>query len=333
LSFHFGQDFTPTFCTFFSQGFCDSCAKKLREDLSAPNLDLRIILIKKPTPEKYFKEGYNMKKQILSFVIMLSLSLAIAFSASAIKPKIAFIFMGDDGPFTKPALDFASKTFDTTVLDRQGLTKTDLKKFSVVWWHEGDSDPGALTDQEIKAFMDYAKSGGEVLLTAWAIRYATPMGLEAAEARQFGPEPDDGISVGLTLLKEMMDLPLWKGLKNIDGDPPQAGDRVQVNSTGYPKSGDYYSNLWKNFVTVAHVWGPPANDWGDQIAAFGYWEAGKGKVFNMNWRIPNFHANNKDIEMLQKLTENVINWLSTESLYSAVSHLDKLPSTWGDIKQ
>jgi len=161
--------------------------------------------------------------------------------------------MGDDGPFTKPALEFAEETFDTKLLTRKQLTSADLTQYAVVWWHEGDTDPGALTNQEIDAFIDYAEAGGVVLLTGWAIRYATPMGLEDAEARQFGPVEADGIEVGVTVLKETEKLPLWDGLENIDGKPPKAEDRIQVNSTGYPKSGDYYDKIWKNFITVANA--------------------------------------------------------------------------------
>ena len=39
----------------------------------------------------------------------------------------------------------------------------------------------------------------------------------------------------------------------------------------------------------------------------------------MNWRLPNYHKNNEDIEQLEKLTENVINWLASESEYAEVS--------------
>jgi hypothetical protein len=158
------------------------------------------------------------------------------------------------------------------------------------------------------------------------------MGLENAEARQFGPTADDGIAVGITIREDMKNLPLWNGLKSLNGGDPKVGDRIQVNSTGYPKSGDYFDKIWTNFITVADAWGPPANDWGDRIAAFGYWKVDKGKVFNMNWRRPNFHSNNKDIEMLQQLTQNLINWLGSESLFFAVDQAGKLTTTWGNIK-
>lgn len=272
-------------------------------------------------------------KNLSTFIFIVVISLGTVYGASASKQtKLGFIYMGDNGPFTELALEFAEETFDTTVLEQKSLTTVDLRRYAVVWWHEGDTDPGALTNKELKAFLDYAEAGGAILLTGWAIRYATPLGLEDAEARQFGPVEDDGSNVGIILLDEWMALPLWDGLENIDGDTPKAGDRIQVNSTGYPKSGDYYDKIWKNFITVAHAW-EGGTDYTDRIAAFGYWEAGDGKVFNMNWRLPNFHKNNKDIETLQTLTENLIEWLASESVFAAVSPSGKLTTTWAQIKK
>ncbi|MBD3183631.1 hypothetical protein GF312_15175 [Candidatus Poribacteria bacterium] len=272
------------------------------------------------------------KKFIIAVLIVISLTAMSNIASATKQTTLGFIFMGDDGPFTEPALEFALRDFDTVELSRDDLTDVDLSQFAVLWWHEGDSDPGALSDGEIQAFLDYAESGGAILLTGWAIRYATPMGLEDVEARQFGPVEDDGSNVGLILLEEWMDTPLlWDDLSNLEGDPPQAGDKVQVNSTGYPKSGDYFDNIWQNFINVAHVW-EGDTDYADRIAAFGYWEAGSGKVFNMNWRLPNFHENNEDIEMLEILTENVIEWLASESAYLAVNPSAKMATTWGNIK-
>ena len=142
---------------------------------------------------------------------------------------------------------------------------------------------------------------------------------------------DDKSNVGIIVLQETLDHNLVEGLKNIDGKTPQVGDRIQVNSTGYPKTGDYFDKLWKNFITLANAW-EQSTDYGDRIAAFGYWEAGNGKVFNMNWRLPNFHKNNKDIDQLEQLTENVIDWLASESEYLDVSSHGKLPIVWGRLK-
>ena len=267
------------------------------------------------------------------FLFCLTLMLICGLNVGNAAVELGFMYLGDDGPFTAPALEFANETYNTTQLTKNDLKSATFKRFAVVWWHEGDTDPGALSNAEIDAFLDYAESGGAVLLTGWAIRYATPMGFEDVDARQFGPEVDDGQNVGITVLQETLDHKLVDGLENIDGGIPKLGDRIQVNSTGFPLSGDYHNKIWKNFITLANAWGPPASDWGDTIAAFGYWKAGNGKVFNMNWRLPNYHENNKDIDQLEQLTENVIDWLASESAYLDVSSHGKLPIVWGELKK
>ncbi|MBT3265747.1 hypothetical protein HN371_01275 [Candidatus Poribacteria bacterium] len=254
-------------------------------------------------------------------------------SGAAAAQGLGIMALGDEGPFTAPAIDFATGELDAARIDRADLKGDDLRRYSVVWWHDGDTDPGELTGGEIDALVNYAEAGGSILLTAWAIRYATPMGLEGAEARQFGPTPADGINVGITVMEETVDLGLVDGMVDIDGDPPKAGVRVQVNSTGFPKSGDYFDTIWTNFITLAGAWGPPGDDWTDRIAAFGYWEAGAGKVFNMNWRLPTYHENNEDIEQLQQLTSNVIGWLEVESAFRSVEAGGKLPVTWGRLRR
>jgi hypothetical protein len=265
-----------------------------------------------------------------------ALAVVIAVASLAAGPVtaqgIAIMALGEEGPFTAPAVDFAIDDLNAEQIGRADMKGDGLRGFSVVWWHDGDTDPGELADAEIEGLVSYAEAGGSILLTGWAIRYATPMGLEDAVARQFGPEPDDGLNVGITVTDETVDLGLLDGLVNIDDGPPKVGDRVQVNSTGFPKSGDYFDTIWTNFTTIAGAWGPPANDWGDKIAAFGYWEAGAGRVFNMNWRLPNYHDNNEDIAQLQQLTSNVIGWLEAESAFRAVDGSGKLPVTWGALR-
>ena len=271
--------------------------------------------------------AYKLRQMVFCLTFLLLCGISIGNAAV----EVGFIYLGDKGDFTAPALEFAEKTFKTEQLAKADLKSDTFKQFGVVWWHEGDTDPGALSNAEINAFIDYAESGGAVLLTGWAIRYATSLGLEDAQARAFGPVANDGSNVGIIVLKETLKLGLVDGLENVDGKTPQVEDWIQVNSTGYPKSGDYFDKIWKNFTTLAHAWERGTN-YTDRIAAFGYWEAGDGKVFNMNWRLPNYHKNNKDIDQIQKLTENVINWLASESEFAEVSSVGKLPIVWGQLK-
>ena len=280
--------------------------------------------------ERTFK-WQDLANKFCQIVFCLTFLLFFGITIGNAAVEVGFIYLGDNGNFTKPALEFAEKTFKTKQLAKADLKSDTFKQFGVIWWHEGDTDPGALSNAEIDAFIDYAESGGAVLLTGWAIRYATAMGLEDAQARAFGPVENDGSNVGIIVLKETLELGLVEGLKNVDGKTPKVEDWIQVNSTGYPKSGDYFDKIWKNFTTLAHAWERGTN-YTDRIAAFGYWEAGDGKVFNMNWRLPNYHKNNKDIDQIQKLTENVINWLASESEFAEVSSGDKLPIVWGELK-
>ena len=198
-------------------------------------------------------QGLAHKCRQMVFCLTFLLLCGISISNAAV--EVGFIYLGDKGPFTTPALDFAEKVFKTKQLAKADLKSNTFKEFGVIWWHEGDTDPGELSAAEIGAFMDYAESGGAVLLTGWAIRHATNFGLEKAVARQFGPVPADGIAVGITVLKETIERGLVKGLENIDGKAPQVDDRIQVNSTGYPKSGDYYDKIWTEFITLANALG------------------------------------------------------------------------------
>ena len=280
--------------------------------------------------ERTFK-WQDLANKFCQIVFCLTFLLFFGITIGNAAVEVGFIYLGDNGNFTKPALEFAEKTFKTKQLAKADLKSDTFKQFGVIWWHEGDTDPGALSNAEIDAFIDYAENGGAVLLTGWAIRYATAMGLEDAQARAFGPVENDGSNVGIIVLKETLELGLVEGLKNVDGKTPKVEDWIQVNSTGYPKSGDYFDKIWKNFTTLAHAWERGTN-YTDRIAAFGYWEAGDGKVFNMNWRLPNYHKNNKNIDQIQKLTENVINWLASESEFAEISPGDKLPIVWGELK-
>ena len=151
--------------------------------------------------------------------------------------EVGFVYLGDKGDFTTPALEFAENTFKTKQLAKADLKSATFKQFGVVWWHDGDADPGGLSAAEIDAFLDYAESGGAVLLTGAAIRYATLLGLENAEPRKFGPIVDDGSNVGIIVLKETLELGLVDGLENVDGKTPKVEDWIQVNSTGFPVSG------------------------------------------------------------------------------------------------
>lgn len=277
---------------------------------------------------EFFKLGGRMIKKV---IICLTLFLCCGLNLGNAQVTLGYLYLGDNGPYTKPALEFAQDTYNTKVLGKGDIKRAQLENYAVVWWNEGDTDPSALSQVELDAFLDYAESGGALLFTGRAFSYVTPMGIEDAQPRLFGPVLDDGSKVGIIVQQNTLDLGLVEGLENVDGKAPGLNDWVQLNSTGYPLSGDYFDNLAKNFTTLAHAW-EGGTDYMDRIAAFGYWKVGDGKVFNLNWRLPNYHKNNQSIDNLKQITENVINWLASESAYLDVSSHGKLPVVWGKLK-
>ena len=192
--------------------------------------------------ERTFRCQYLVNKiRQIAFCLTFLLFFGITIGNTAV--EVGFIYLGDKGDFTEPALEFAEKAFKTKQLAKADLKSDTFKQYGVIWWHDGDADPGGLSNAELDAFMDYAESGGAVLLTGAAIRYATPLGLEGAEPRKFGPVVDDGSNVGIIVLKETLELGLVDGLENVDGKTPEVEDWIRINSTGYPVSGDYYDKI------------------------------------------------------------------------------------------
>ncbi|MYK94111.1 hypothetical protein F4009_08990, partial [Candidatus Poribacteria bacterium] len=87
-------------------------------------------------------------------VIYLTFLLCFGISMGNAAVEVGFINLGKEGDFTAPALEFAEKTFKTKQLAKADLKSDTFKQFAVVWWHDGDEDPGGLSDAEIDAFMD-----------------------------------------------------------------------------------------------------------------------------------------------------------------------------------
>ena len=80
------------------------------------------------------------------FCLTFLLLCGIGISNAAV--EVGFIYLGDNGPFTSPALDFAEEAFKTKVLAKADLKSNTFKEFGVIWWHEGDTDPGELSPAE-----------------------------------------------------------------------------------------------------------------------------------------------------------------------------------------
>lgn len=263
-----------------------------------------------------------MRKVILLSVLLLGVT-ALSFGGGV---KIAFI--GEKGAFgehDKEAHEWAKNELSATLLDPADVPNRDLTEFAVLWWHEGDNDPGTLDEAVKKAILDYLEKGGTLLLSAAAEKYASDMGIERGMFRVYGPGADNH-EAGVTVREDTKDHPVWEGF---DRAP---GTKIKTTSVGYPKSSDYWPSKFIDAKTIGDCW-ETGSDWGDTVGAFVEWEVGDGKVFAMGWRIPHWKNDNKEKATLEKLTMNVLSYLAGESAFLSVEPRDKLPVRWGEIKR
>lgn len=268
-----------------------------------------------------------MKRLIIVLVISF-LMLSTCYLANAQQVTLGFI--GDEGTFgnfNKIALEWAEKTFQAKLIAPQDLANTDLTKYAVLWWQDGDTDPTALLDKSANgALMKYIESGGTLLLSSAAEKLATELGVESGVARIYGPGAD-GNAAGVIIREDSLNHPVWVGFDKV------AGTQIQTTSLGFPKSSDYYDKVFKEAITIGDCW-ENATMYDDRVGAFVEWtnNTGKGIIFGMGWRIAHWSDDNKEIKTLQKLTTNVINYLANKSLYFAVTPADNISTTWGQIK-
>lgn len=262
-------------------------------------------------------------------VIIVISAVLLMFSGAVYSQNITLAFVGDKSTFSdhnKAAFEWAQKTYNAQLIAPSDLAKADLTRFAVIWWHDGDTDPTDVFKVARDPLDKYVKSGGALLLSAAAEKLATPLGVESGEPRIYGPGAD-AQAAGLTIRADTINHPVWEGFNR------KEGERIQVTSVGYPKSSDYWSNKFKDAITIGDCW-ETGSDWHDSVGAFVEWtkNTGKGIVFGMGWRLPHWTENNKDRPTLEKLTINVISYLASKSAFLSVKPSGNVITTWAEIK-
>ena len=269
-----------------------------------------------------------MKRAIMLFIIM-SLILTVCLATYAQQVTVAFI--GDKANMAdhnKAAYEWAQKTYKAPLIASGDIAKTDLTKYAVIWWHDGEADPTAQIKNCKDALMKYIENGGTLLLSAAAEKLATDLGVESGTPRSYA-RGADGNKAGVTIRKDTVDHPVWEGFKRAEGE------KIELTTLGFPTSSDYWSRTYKDAVNVGNCW-ETSTDWTDEVGAFVEWSnknTGKGVVFGMGWRIAHWTEDNKDRPNLEKMTTNIFNYLASKSAYFAVNPLGSLVTTWGDLKK
>ncbi len=264
---------------------------------------------------------------------LVSLLTFLAFFVSSSFGKVAFI--GDDGSFmgggpNEEAYEWAKNQLGVTLVDPDDIPELNLTQFPVLWWQEGDRDPGMIGEAVKESILDYLEKGGTLLLSAVAEKFANELGIEQGPFRIHGPT-NDGSFGGTAVREDTKDHPVWEGF---DRTP---GTQIITSSDGSSKTSDYFDSLFMDAKTLGDGWRTKADGqtilYGDRVGAFLEWEVGDGRVVGMGWMVANWEEENEDRDKLEKLTKNIINYLIEASAFLAVSTEDKLSVTWGAIKE
>ena len=269
----------------------------------------------------------------LSWIAACLAALALVASPSALAGEPAAGFLAADPSAGKmgPEARAASALAKTLVSARLILTSGDgafvdeggtpvaLKRFRVLWHHQGDS-----TDQttaiygakSLEALRRYASEGGGLLLSGAALAMAHPLGIDTAKARLGNPGKDRYVA---QLLPVETAHPAFSGLNalgvaidaSVGGNPRTSG--VAVTDAGYPAFADFLGS------------GGPHRGMLLARAASGAenplveYEVGKGRVIVMGWRLPHYaHSPNAHRANLERLTANLLTYLATPSQWRKV---------------
>lgn len=248
--------------------------------------------------------------------------------------------IGDLDPDIQDAYDWGKANYKTTFLspsggeflDNQQKTRN-LRRFSVVWWHQGRSEgpdapsegmPKSFTDSKtMDAVLAYVKDGGSVLLTGEALAYVHDLDIEPMEPRMldiWGAEYK-GCAVPTD---EGEDHPIFKGFDK--------GAAVCCADTSTATTADFYNKPGE----PAGVLLADSSNGGPKVGSerpIVEYTLGSGVILVCGWRLTMWSDdNNKFRENLEKLTANMLDYLKEKSAFKAVSLTGKLADTWGKIK-
>ena len=101
------------------------------------SLCLYILQCQKP------KGDVKMKRAITFCLVLFLMSV---FCLATYAQQITVAFIGDKANMkdhNKAAYEWAQKTYNAPLIASGDIAKTDLTKYAVIWWHDGEADPTA----------------------------------------------------------------------------------------------------------------------------------------------------------------------------------------------
>ena len=182
-----------------------------------------------------------------------------------------------------------------------------LGDFHVIWYHQGDSRdtaPPIWEGRTLEALRKYVSEGGGLFLSGAAFAMVHGLRVEPADPRRGGPG-NDGSAAGI--IPVMPKHPIFEGLK-LDGQ------QVRLTDRGYPAFADFHPSRGPSKGMLLARAAPNGRE--NPLAEY---ELGKGRIIIMGWRLPHYsHASNPHRANLERLTANIIRYLSSPKTWQKV---------------
>ena len=181
-----------------------------------------------------------------------------------------------------------------------------LDRFDVLWIHQGDSTDlgGPIHDPAtIEELAKYVSHGGGLFLSGAALAMLHALGVEPTVTRLGGPGKDANPAAAVPVVQSH---PVFKGMGS-EGRP------IRISDAGFPAFSDFHASGGPvGGMLLARTPGGSENPLVE-------YELGSGRIVAMGWRLPHYsHAANPFGANLQRLTGNILHYLSDEALWRRV---------------
>lgn len=280
-------------------------------------------------------------KPLFILCLVLIFTLASSPFAFGVGAKVAFLEAEGAVPVEDEAeYNWAEENYNATLIypDNAGTfidengNSVELSDFHVVWWHRASSSeipPIFLEQATMDAFMSFVEDGGSLFLSQVAFHYVFDLGLENLEPRQEGPNADH-VASGIIAAPGEEDHPVFAGFKELGVDPAEG---FNIDCYGHDSMCDFYPVGPPEATVLGMAYQEPhPQAWFGQVCPLCEYKVGDGTIIISGWRFTVFRSGDEGCEhaeLMEKLHENIFSYLGT---LAPVEAKDKLPATWGSIK-
>lgn len=241
------------------------------------------------------------------------------------------------GEVEEAAYTWAEEHFKTTTLlvDKSGKFKNaggtvlQPEEFAVLWlfYTETDTLPEPiLADATVKAIHGYVEAGGGLFLSALGLRYVVELGVEdGGDPRVFMPLGKDPPEIGVVPTADGKKHPVFEGF-----DTSGPIFLTSMAQAGFTSDFHNFGGAPAGTILATKTRGGGA---GVGERPFVEYEVGDGLIITLGHHNGVYtDTKSEEGDNLQRLTENVLNYLAENSAFLAVDPNGKLATTWGNLK-